>query len=118
MAIGDRGTGADLLTRLSEPMTLLALHAAKTLSSTLALARGMGALSPPPPHARVEQLTVRERQVARLVAEGYTNERVARELDMAEQTVGVHLRRIYRKLGVHSRNELLAKGVVAQTGSG
>jgi len=113
MAVGDAGTGRALLARVSAPMTELARHAAHTLSASLALARGMGAITPPPPKAQVEKLTVRERQVARLVAEGLSNARVAERLEMAEQTVGVHLRRIYRKLGVHSRNELLARGVVS-----
>lgn len=113
IAVGDEGTGRALLARVSVPMTELARHAAKTLSASLALARGMGALSPPPPKGQVEKLTVRERQVARLVAEGLSNARVAEMLEMAEQTVGVHLRRIYRKLGLHSRNELLARGVVS-----
>lgn len=113
IAVGDMGTGRALLSRISTPMTEVAKHAAQTLSASLALARGMGAISPPPPTGQVEKLTVRERQVARLVAEGLSNARVAEALDMAEQTVGVHLRRIYRKLGVHSRNELLARGVVS-----
>src|SRR5690606_23200776 len=113
MAVGDAGTGRALLGRVSARMSELARHAAHTLSASLALARGMGAITPPPPRAQVEKLTVRERQVARLVAEGLSNARVAERLEMAEQTVGVHLRRIYRKLGVHSRNELLARGVVS-----
>lgn len=117
MAIGDAGTGRELLERIGEPLELVARRASQTLQDSLALARGLGAIPPPPPapQLRVEQLTVRERQVARLVAEGHTNEGVARQLSMAEQTVGVHLRRIFRKLGVHSRNELLARGVVALT---
>jgi len=117
IGVGDGGSGKVLLERIGEPLELLARRASRTLQDSLGLARGLGAIPPPPPapQLQVEQLTVRERQVARLVAEGHTNERVARELSMAEQTVGVHLRRIFSKLGVHSRNELLARGVVALT---
>jgi len=50
-------------------------------------------------------LTVRELEVLRLVAEGRTNGRVARELSVSEQTVKFHLCNIYRKLGVGNRTE-------------
>lgn len=51
-------------------------------------------------------LTPREREVAELVAEGHSNLNAAARLGISEQTVGVHVRAIYRKLGVHSRVEL------------
>jgi DNA-binding CsgD family transcriptional regulator len=48
-------------------------------------------------------LTVRERQVAALVAEGATNRQIARQLDVKEKTVEMHLSRIFVKLGVVNR---------------
>jgi DNA-binding NarL/FixJ family response regulator len=48
-------------------------------------------------------LTDRELQVLRLVAQGYTNSRVAGELRVTEQTVKFHLSNTYRKLGVANR---------------
>ena len=50
-------------------------------------------------------LTARELDVLRLVAEGYSNARIARTLCVAEQTVKFHLSNIYRKLGVSNRTE-------------
>jgi DNA-binding NarL/FixJ family response regulator len=50
-------------------------------------------------------LTERELQILRLVAEGYTNGRIARELWVTEQTVKFHLSNTYRKLGVANRTE-------------
>jgi DNA-binding NarL/FixJ family response regulator len=50
-------------------------------------------------------LTVRELEILRLVAEGFTNGRIARELWVTEQTVKFHLSNTYRKLGVANRTE-------------
>ena len=41
----------------------------------------------------------------RLVAQGYTNGKIARELWVTEQTVKFHLSNTYRKLGVANRTE-------------
>ncbi|MFN0073866.1 MAG: ATP-binding protein [Chloroflexota bacterium] len=51
-------------------------------------------------------LTAREREVAALVARGYTDRHIAEELVITEGTVGVHLTRIFNKLGLHARAEL------------
>jgi DNA-binding NarL/FixJ family response regulator len=50
-------------------------------------------------------LTDRELEILRLVAKGYTNGRIARELWVTEQTVKFHLSNTYRKLGVANRTE-------------
>jgi DNA-binding CsgD family transcriptional regulator len=50
-------------------------------------------------------LTTREREVLVLVAEGYTNRRIADELFISESTAGVHVSHILAKLGVESRTE-------------
>lgn len=51
------------------------------------------------------RLTARELEVLRLVAEGRTNQNVARALEVSEQTVKFHLCNVYRKLGVGNRTE-------------
>jgi len=53
-------------------------------------------------------LTIREREVMGLVAKGFTNKAIARELNLAEGTIKLHLHRIYQKLGVRSRLALAA----------
>ena len=50
-------------------------------------------------------LTDREKEILGLAAEGYTNQRIARELWVTEQTVKFHLSNTYRKLGVANRTE-------------
>ena len=56
-------------------------------------------------------LTAREREVLALVAEGYTNRRIADELFISESTAGVHVSNILGKLGVDSRTEAAAIAV-------
>jgi ATP/maltotriose-dependent transcriptional regulator MalT len=61
-------------------------------------------------------LTTREREVLTLVAEGYTNRRIAERLFISESTAGVHVSNILGKLGVASRTE--AAAVAARLGIG
>jgi DNA-binding NarL/FixJ family response regulator len=53
----------------------------------------------------LHNLTPREREVLRLVAEGHSNGHVARALWVTEQTVKFHLSNVYRKLNVSNRTE-------------
>jgi two-component system, NarL family, nitrate/nitrite response regulator NarL len=50
-------------------------------------------------------LTPRETDVLRGATRGLSNKEIARELDLAEITVKLHLSAIFRKLGVRSRTE-------------
>ena len=51
------------------------------------------------------ELTRRELEILRLVAEGYSNSQLAKMLWVTEQTVKFHLSNIYRKLDVANRTE-------------
>jgi DNA-binding NarL/FixJ family response regulator len=55
--------------------------------------------------ARAAGLTERELTILRLLARGLSNQRIARELWITEQTVKFHLTNIYRKLRVRNRTE-------------
>ncbi len=50
-------------------------------------------------------LTGREMEVLRLVAQGLSNHQIARQLDLSVRTVEAHLTHVYHKLDVHSRTE-------------
>jgi DNA-binding NarL/FixJ family response regulator len=56
-------------------------------------------------------LTPREEQVVALVAEGLSNRQIARELNLSEHTIKKYLFRIFEKLGVSSRVELVLYAV-------
>ena len=61
-----------------------------------------------PPTATPQEanpLTGREVEILRLVAEGYSNRRLAELLSVSEPTVKFHLTNVYRKLGVGNRTE-------------
>ena len=45
-------------------------------------------------------LTPRETQIARLVAAGWRNVEIAKELGIVEGTVEIHLRHVYEKLNL------------------
>ncbi|MGW7727419.1 response regulator transcription factor [Streptomyces canus] len=62
-------------------------------------------------------LTRREHEIAMLIAQGLSNRRIADYLQIAESTVASHTKRIYAKLGIHSRTQLAA-WVAAQSPCG
>ena len=82
-----------------------ALEAQKSMSISIATP------SEPSPAPSVEvrsdsldELTVREVEVLRLVARGLTNEQVAEQIIISSRTVNSHLTSIYSKIGVSSRS--------------
>ena len=56
--------------------------------------------------AGLRRLTLREARVARLVAEGLTDEQVAERLAIGVVDVSADLAVVFRKLGLRSRTEL------------
>ncbi|MFR9673257.1 response regulator [Streptomyces sp. TR06-5] len=80
---------------------------------------------PEPPESapcpEVTELTPREREVTRMVAQGMSTEEVARELTIGVATVRTHLYRVRIKLGVRDRAQLVSlayrSGLIRSAGS-
>jgi DNA-binding CsgD family transcriptional regulator len=56
-----------------------------------------------------DRLTIAEEKIFNLLADGRSNEEMAAELGISRRTVESHLYNVYRKYGVHSREELIAQ---------
>jgi DNA-binding NarL/FixJ family response regulator len=54
----------------------------------------------------LDQLTLREREVLRLIARGYLYKEIARQLSISVKTVEAHVSAVLRKLQLSSRHEL------------
>lgn len=78
------------------------------LARVRALLRRAAAPSAPSPLVDYG-LTPREREVLGLLALGRSQMEIAAELDVTSATVGKHVERILKKLGVHSRAEAVAR---------
>ena len=61
-----------------------------------------------------KDLTAKELDILRMIGQGLTNKEIGRKAEVAENTVKVHLRRIFQKLGVSSRAE--AAGIAVRRG--
>ena len=61
------------------------------------------------PNSQTVLLTVREIQIAKLVARGLTNIEIGRELWISSNTVKQALKKMFRKLEVSSRTEMITK---------
>jgi DNA-binding NarL/FixJ family response regulator len=70
------------------------------------------AAAPPPDGVKpsfdpeLEQLTSRERDVLRLIAQGYTYKEIAKELFISVKTVETHVSSVLRKLQLSTRHQL------------
>ncbi|MFY7857082.1 MAG: response regulator [Rubrivivax sp.] len=61
--------------------------------------------TPTPPPAEPSPLSERETEILRLVAKGFSFDAVGELLGISPHTVVTHVKKIYRKLAVHSRGE-------------
>jgi DNA-binding NarL/FixJ family response regulator len=59
-----------------------------------------------PSDPEIDQLTVREKEVLRLIARGYTYKEVAKRLNISVKTVETHVSAVLRKLQLSNRHQL------------
>ena len=67
---------------------------------------GDAGVAPPPFDPELDQLTVREREVLRLIARGYAYKEIATELSISIKTVESHVSAVLRKLQLSNRHQL------------
>jgi DNA-binding CsgD family transcriptional regulator/tetratricopeptide (TPR) repeat protein len=93
---------------MTEHLTALdRLGARPVADRTRRLLRRLGARLAPRPRIRTSgQLSSRETEIARLVAEGLSNPEIADRLFISERTVTTHLQNVYQRIGVTSRTGL------------
>jgi DNA-binding CsgD family transcriptional regulator len=64
-----------------------------------------------------ELLTAREAEIAVLLSDGMKNREIAEQLSISENTLKIHARRIYNKLGVSDKKELLQRMIRQSIGN-
>ena len=64
-----------------------------------------------PPKTRERQLTPREFEILRLLADGHSYKTCADRLSLSLDTVRFHIRNIYEQLHVHSKSEAVLKAI-------
>ena len=105
IAAGERRPGVDLVRVAHERLTQLGATPFLERSDELLRTAGLH----PPTAGGPLGLTGQELSVARLVAEGMTNQQVGASLFVTSRTVAFHLSNIYAKLGISSRRQLAAR---------
>jgi DNA-binding CsgD family transcriptional regulator len=65
--------------------------------------------TPPARPAASASLSPREQEIARLIIRGLPNKTIASVLDISPWTVGTYIKRIFAKLNVNTRAEMVAK---------
>jgi len=106
---------AGYLLKNAEPRELAravrAAHAGEALIDPVIAARLVDAIAQPAGEPVPERLTAREQEVLALIARGYSNKRIARELGIAEKTVKTHVGHVLAKLGVTDRTQAAVHAV-------
>jgi DNA-binding NarL/FixJ family response regulator len=64
---------------------------------------------PPTPKDELATLSPREQSVLDLLSKGYLYKEIAETLDVSVPTISTYIRRIYKKLHVHSRTQAISK---------
>lgn len=81
------------------------VHAGESILAPAVAERLMREVAAGTPTAHRTDLTLRERDVLRLIARGMSNREIARELTVAEKTVKTHVSSVLSKLGVADRTQ-------------
>ncbi len=108
LSLGVRKLRRGGIERLVEELGEVSRLASKALGDALVVAQGCGAVLPTSERVVLRALSAREAEIAEMVGRGWSDLNIAHRLHISEHTVATHLRRVFGKLGLHSRVELAA----------
>jgi DNA-binding NarL/FixJ family response regulator len=97
---------ADAIRRVADGDAVFSHRLAGFVLDAFTSALDVGADVKPSFDPELDQLTTREREVLRLIAQGYTYKEIARELYISVKTVESHVSSVLRKLQLSSRHQL------------
>lgn len=109
---GDRGVGEDAAETVSQPEVRMRASAVSDANEHTSVDEAHDQVLDP--HAarcaelaRRYRLTERESEVFRYLAQGHTRASIAKRLFVSENTVREHVKSIYKKLHIHSKQQLI-----------
>jgi NarL family two-component system response regulator LiaR len=112
-----RAGAAGYLLKNAEPHEIAravrAAHAGEALLDPVVAARLVETLAAEDGQEPLDRLTPREREVLVLIGRGYSNKRIANELELSEKTVKTHVGHVLAKLGVTDRTQAAVVAVRA-----
>jgi len=106
------GAAGYVVKKVADSELLLAIHAVHAGRTFVDFTLNGGFLPPPggeqggTDHQRPKDLSPREREVLRLLAEGHSNQQVADQLRVSVKTVETYRTRLQQKLGLKGRADL------------
>ncbi len=94
----------DAIVKVSEGQSMIS---PQMMGKLVAALRGQSAavraVEQPASAQGIDKLSPREKEILALIAKGQSNKVIARELDIAETTVKIHVQHIFKKLDLSSR---------------
>jgi NarL family two-component system response regulator LiaR len=112
-----RAGAAGYLLKNAEPQDVAravrAAHAGEALLDPVVAARLVETLAAEDGQEPLDRLTPREREVLVLIGRGFSNKRIAGELELSEKTVKTHVGHVLAKLGVTDRTQAAVVAVRA-----
>jgi two-component system nitrate/nitrite response regulator NarL len=103
----------ELIPALNDAIQGKNVVAKELIGSLTRIVQGQSSVAQPQEstHSLLADLTPRETEILEHIAEGQSNKVIARELDISDGTVKLHVKSILRKLNVHSRVEAAVMAV-------
>ncbi len=93
----------DAIVKVTEGQSMVSPQMMGKLVAALRGQTAAPALPPQPEPQAIDKLSPREKEILLLIAKGQSNKVIARELDIAETTVKIHVQHIFKKLDLSSR---------------